>query len=87
MLRGVAGDLATEVASTLVEVCEGNPLALVELPATLNRGQRTGTEPLPSPLVPGVTLQEVMARRVAGLPPHARRALLICALEAGGNLA
>ncbi|MGW0859775.1 AAA family ATPase, partial [Streptomyces sp. NPDC002690] len=65
----------------------GNPLALVELPAALEREQRTGaTAVVPSVLPLGERLQTLFAERVAGLPEQSRELLLIAALEGTGDL-
>lgn len=83
VLAGVAADLSPGVARALAGAAEGNPLALVELPTTLTRLQRTGGAGLPTPLVPGRRLQAVFSARVETLPLAARRALLVCALHQG----
>ena len=42
LLGRIAPSLAAPVITALVEAAVGNPLALVELPATLTAGQRAG---------------------------------------------
>ena len=87
VLAGVAADLSPGVARALARAADGNPLALVELPATLTGLQRTGGTALPSPIVPGRRLQAVFSARVEALSPAARRALLVCALHQGEGIA
>lgn len=83
VLAGVAPDLTPGVVNVLVRAADGNPLALVELPATLSESQRGGAAELPAPLAPGRRLQAVFSARVEALPAAARRALLVCALHQG----
>ncbi len=87
VLAGVTADLSPGVARALARAADGNPLALVELPATLTRSQRNGGATLPTPIMPGRRLQAVFSARVEALPPAARRALLICALHQGEGIA
>lgn len=81
-----APDLAVPVAQALADAAAGNPLALVELPATLTREQRSGVAELPLPLAPGARLQTAFARRVGELSDQARRALLVAAVYQGEDL-
>ncbi|HXM57982.1 MAG TPA: ATP-binding protein [Candidatus Dormibacteraeota bacterium] len=86
LLRRRAPGLAPRVAAAIIEAAAGNPLALVELPATLPAGQRAGTAPLDLPLTPGSRLRHAFADRIAGLGGPARRALLVAATHAGDDL-
>src|SRR6266700_3672838 len=86
LLRHRAPDLAPPVAAAIAQAAAGNPLALVELTATLNTGQRTGAAPLDLPLAPGRRLQRAFSGRVRALDEPARRALLIAAAHAGPEL-
>ncbi|HUB22573.1 MAG TPA: AAA family ATPase [Streptosporangiaceae bacterium] len=74
------------VRSRVLEVAQGNPLALLELPQALSGAQRTATEPLPSVLPLGQRLREMFASRVARLPTATRTLLLMAALEGTGDL-
>ncbi len=78
--------LDPRVLSRVVAEAEGNPLALLELPAALNDAQRTAEQALPSVLPLSDRLQAVFASRVATLPPGARRLLLAGALDGTGDL-
>ena len=56
LLTHAAPDLVASVASAVAEAGDGNPLALQELAATLDPGQRSGQAELPVPLAPGLRL-------------------------------
>ncbi|HWM95639.1 MAG TPA: AAA family ATPase, partial [Streptosporangiaceae bacterium] len=86
LLRHRAPDLAPPVASAIAQAAAGNPLALVELTATLNADQRTGAAPLDLRLAPGRRLQRAFSGRVGALGEPARRSLLIAAAHAGPEL-
>jgi DNA-binding CsgD family transcriptional regulator len=87
LLRLRSPGLAPPVAAAITEAAAGNPLALVELPAALTADQRAGIAPLEHPLTPGGRLQHAFAGRADSLEPAARRALLIAAAHADGDLA
>ena len=55
-------ELAPPVAAAIAQAAAGNPLALVELPATLTADQRAGVAALELPLAPGGRLQRAFAR-------------------------
>jgi hypothetical protein len=61
LLRERAPGLAPPVAAAIADAAAGNPLALVELPATLSADQRAGIAPLELPLAPGDRLQHAFA--------------------------
>jgi len=86
LLADVAPDLARTVADEVVEAAAGLPLALRELPAALEPGQRTGLTPLGVPLPPGPLLHEVYGRRIDALPDAVRRALQVAAAYEGDEL-
>jgi DNA-binding CsgD family transcriptional regulator len=81
VLHRIAPDMVAAVAAVVVDAAAGNPLALVELPATLTAGQRASREPLDLPLPAGERVQEIVARRVAVLDAPARQVLLLVAAE------
>ena len=87
LLRRAAPGLAPAVAQALAGAAAGNPLALVELPATLTPDQRTGRAGLEPPVAPGRRLQAAFAGRLEELDPLARRALLVAAAHGGPDLA
>jgi DNA-binding CsgD family transcriptional regulator len=71
----------------LVEATQGNPLALLELPATLSEAQLHGQEPVQHPLRVGAGIQRAFARRVLVLGEPTRRALLVAAADDSGDVA
>jgi DNA-binding CsgD family transcriptional regulator len=86
LLRHRVPGLAPPVVAAITHAAAGNPLALVELPATLTAGQRAGVAALELPLAPGGRLQRAFAGRVEALDDKARQALLIAAAHAGTEL-
>jgi DNA-binding CsgD family transcriptional regulator len=86
LLRLRAPGLAAPVVAAITHAAAGNPLALVELPATLTDSQRTGVAVLELPLAPRGRLQRAFAGRVEALDDQARQALLIAAAHAGTEL-
>ena len=71
--------LHAAVRDALLAAAAGNPLALIELPATLSPAQLAGTEPLPEPLPLAGELERVFAARVSQLEPGQRTLALLCA--------
>jgi AAA ATPase domain len=86
LLRRVAPDLAPPVARAVVDAAAGNPLALVELPATLAADQRAGVAEVQLPLAPRGRLRGAFGRRIEELDPLAGRALLVAAAHAGEDV-
>src|SRR6516165_3408458 len=86
VLKNAAPDLAAGVARALATAAAGNPLALVELPATLSHEQRSGVAGIDPPLAPGSRLQLAFAHRIGGLSRPARRVLLVAAAYQGEDL-
>ncbi|MFJ4850802.1 AAA family ATPase [Streptomyces sp. NPDC088733] len=80
-------DLAGCALDCVIAAAQGNPLALVELPAALSGPQRAGLERLPDPLPLSRRLREAFGSRVAALPAATRRLLLVSALEETGDVA
>jgi hypothetical protein len=74
------------VRCRVLEVAQGNPLALLELPRALSDSQRSAAEPLPAVLPLGQRLRELFTSRVARLPAVTRALLLAAALEGTGDL-
>ena len=87
LLMEVAPDLDGEVRTAVCEAAAGNPLALVELPATLTSEQRLGRERVDQPLAPRNGLQRVFTERVAALPDRTSQALLVAAASRSDELA
>jgi DNA-binding CsgD family transcriptional regulator len=64
---------------------QGNPLALLELPAALELPARTRPGPLPAVLPLSQRLQDMFAERVSALPATARTALLVAIFDGTGD--
>ena len=78
--------LAPLVRERILAEAEGNPLALLELPAALTAPQRLATQRLPAVLPLTGRLQAMFADRVRTLPSAARALLLLAVLEGTGDL-
>lgn len=76
---------APSVRSRLLAEAEGNPLALIELPAALSEEQLAGTAPLPEaiPLTP--RLAAVFRQQIQQLTAETRQALLVAAIDGSGE--
>jgi DNA-binding CsgD family transcriptional regulator len=88
LLDSVAPGLAEPIRSRLLSEAAGNPLALIELPASVTGADPTlSTDPsLPAGLPLTARLERAFTDRVAGLPAETRTALLVAALHDGGSL-
>jgi len=86
LLRARFPKLAPQIRQRVLATSEGNPLALLELPAVLTERQRTGLDPLPPPLPMGDHLQQVFAQQLVRLPAATRDLLLLTALDGSGDL-
>ena len=84
LLEGVVADDAVE---TLIELAQGNPLALLELPATLSEAQLSGRVRLEEPLRVSAGVERAFARRALVLGERTRRALLVAAADDSGEVA
>jgi DNA-binding CsgD family transcriptional regulator/tetratricopeptide (TPR) repeat protein len=78
--------LTAGVRRRVLEEAQGNPLALLELPAALERSGVHGSGDAPAVLPMTRRLQGLFASRIAGLPPATRRQLLLAALDRSGSL-
>ncbi|WP_167449924.1 ATP-binding protein [Streptomyces hyaluromycini] len=79
-------EMASGVRRRLIAEAEGNPLALLELPAALSESQRIASQALPARIPLTERLQSTFAARIRTLPPLTRHLLLVAALEGSGNL-
>jgi DNA-binding CsgD family transcriptional regulator len=70
----------------LLSDARGNPLALLELPATLSTWEQATVGALPDVLPLSQRLHDAFVVRVNGLPAETRRALLVAALDGTGEL-
>ncbi|GAA0933419.1 hypothetical protein GCM10009558_108810 [Virgisporangium aurantiacum] len=85
LLRLRAGAVTPRVGERLVEESGGNPLALVELAASLSREQLVGEQTLPQPLRLTDRLQEAFLGRVRMLPRDSQTLLLLAAADDTGD--
>ncbi len=79
-------ELAARVRQRVLAEAQGNPLALLELPAALSGPQRSATQGLPTLLPVNRRLRVLFASQVSDLPESARRLLLLAALDGSGDL-
>ncbi|MFJ2193331.1 ATP-binding protein [Kitasatospora sp. NPDC087861] len=86
LLRRRFPALAPRVRRRLMADAEGNPLALLELPAALTDPQRAASQALPARIPLTRRLQSTFASRITTLPAATRHLLLVAALEGSGNL-
>jgi DNA-binding CsgD family transcriptional regulator len=77
-------ELAPAVRDRLLAEAEGNPLALIELPAALAKSIRSGAQTLPARLPLTARLERAYAARAAELPRVTRTLLLVAAAGDGG---
>jgi DNA-binding CsgD family transcriptional regulator len=87
LLRDSGQGLSGSVVDRVIETSEGNPQALLELPAAMTAGQRAGAEPLPAELPLGERIQVAIMARVAALPGTTRQLLLLAAADPAADLA
>ena len=80
-------ELAPRVLRRVLAEAQGHPLALLELPATLDDPQRRGWAALPPVLPLSRRLRALFAAQVSGLPAPTRQLLLLAALDGTGDLA
>ena len=78
-------ELAAPVRTRLLAEAQGNPLAILELPAALDRHQLQAGRPLPSMLPLTARLQALYAQRVRAMPKTTQQLLLVAALEGSGE--
>ncbi|MDT7574722.1 MAG: hypothetical protein QOH17_1055 [Pseudonocardiales bacterium] len=78
--------LAARVRHWVLTESEGNPLALLELPAALSLTERSAEQVLPDALPLGRKLQRTFADRLTHLPDSLRAVLLLAALDDTGDL-
>ncbi|MEU7857429.1 AAA family ATPase [Nonomuraea sp. NPDC049141] len=90
LLGETAGPLAPHVRDRILAESEGNPLALIELPAALTPDQRAGhVTPLAyhlGPLPLTGRMQEAFQTQIHALPEPAQTLLLVAAAESTGDL-
>jgi DNA-binding CsgD family transcriptional regulator/tetratricopeptide (TPR) repeat protein len=87
LVRASAPSAADTVREWLLAEAAGNPLALLELPSGLSEDQLIGSAALPEAIPLTSRLRSAFAQRVDRLPTQTRTALLIAALDDGGEVA
>ena len=80
-------ELAPRILRRVLAEAQGQPLALLELPAILDDAQRRGWAALPSTLPLSRRLRTLFAAQVSDLPARTRQLLLLAALDGTGDLA
>ncbi|MFF3706543.1 ATP-binding protein [Streptomyces phaeochromogenes] len=78
--------MAARVRRRLVAEARGNPLALLELPVSLNDAQRSERGTLPTVLPLTERLKRIFSTRVGALPDATRKLLLLAVLDGSGEL-
>ncbi|GAA3722501.1 AAA family ATPase [Gordonia hankookensis] len=87
LLDAIGPSLAPSVRARLLAEAQGNPLALVDLPAAIPIEQRSGTTSLP-PLLPLThRLRDAFAPQIAALGADARLLLLLHVLQPTASVA
>ncbi|MET7424521.1 AAA family ATPase [Dactylosporangium sp. NPDC005555] len=85
LVDGTFPRLPARVRQRLLDLAQGNPLALMELPSTLVGAiHRTAAQPEVVPL--SDRLQAMFAARIADLPEPTRRLLLLATFEGTGDI-
>jgi DNA-binding CsgD family transcriptional regulator len=77
--------LDERVLERIVAETHGNPLALLELPRGLTATQLAGGFGLPTTVPLAASIEQGFTRRLAKLPPEARRLLLVAAADPVGD--
>jgi DNA-binding CsgD family transcriptional regulator len=77
--------LSPNVRERLIEATQGNPLALLELLASLSADQLAGRAPLPDPLPVSAGVEQVFLERVRRLSDPTQTLLLAVAAEETGD--
>ncbi|MEV1004944.1 AAA family ATPase [Nonomuraea sp. NPDC050202] len=90
LLTEQAIDLAPQVRDRVLLEAQGNPLALVELPATFSPQQRSGEQPPPGagtgPMAPSGRVLDAFRDRLSALPDKTRTLMLVAAADDTGRL-
>lgn len=79
--RRFGRELSPHVSAEVIDVAGGNPLALLEIPASLSSDQRSGAAPLGDVLRTRASAEHALLARISALPDGTRRALLVAALS------
>jgi DNA-binding CsgD family transcriptional regulator len=85
--ESLGADVASDVVDWLLDGAGGNPLALVELPASLTQEQRSGRQPLDRALLPTTSVEEAYLERARRLSPDVLTLLVLAAADEFGDRA
>jgi GMP synthase-like glutamine amidotransferase/tetratricopeptide (TPR) repeat protein len=85
--RRFGRELSPHVAAEVIDAARGNPLALLEISASLASDQRSGAAPLAEVLRTRGSAEQALLARISALPDQTRRALLVAALSETDDLA
>jgi DNA-binding CsgD family transcriptional regulator len=86
LLRGRFPELPVRLRERMLADAQGNPLALLELPQTLEDRHLIGSDQISTYLPLSRRLQAIFAERIESLPRETRELLLASALEGTGDL-
>jgi hypothetical protein len=78
--------LSYAASERILREAAGNPLALVELPVAVRAAAEAGLAAAPQPLPLTARLERAFSARLTGLPPAARDALLVAAVNDSDDL-
>ena len=87
LLARTGRPIAHSVARRLSDGVDGNPLALLELSATLTEAQLNGLASLPEPLPVATTLRRAFSQRLDAVGPDTQRLLLLIAADTTADFA
>lgn len=87
LIAGTGRTISPSVADRLVEGTGGNPLALLELSATLTDAELSGLASLTEPLPVAAALRRAFAQRARDLKPTSRQLLVLAAADIKADLA
>ena len=85
LLESAGRPIDESVVSRLMELAEGNPLALRNLPGALTTQQLAGTDPLPEPMTLLGDLRSLLTRPLTRLSPPARALLEVAMVSIDGE--
>lgn len=79
LLARTAPGLAPGVTTAILELAQGNPLVLLEVPRALSEDELAGRRPLSEPLRAGVAVEHAFLRQIDAESDGVKRALLVAA--------
>ena len=79
-------EVGDEAMRRIVAASGGNPLALTELPRTLDRQALESNAPIAEPVPPGAAVERAFEAQIASLPDDAVRALVVASADESAYL-